>query len=287
MVVGPGERFRISLVSPIENNTGFRVWGSKYYPDDVLSEKMAEYFYMKMREVPRIEASRVAGDHPVYWGVAGGAPYDIVVKLCLEEFRYRKKDTLGSKVFWDVSLHLYVYGGANGRLLYDAVLEERDNRTYPLYNDVMETGPVYWDLFEKSPYWPAIRKTLDMAFADVVAGFDGYRVIGQIVAKAERVDGSLSVPKSKQDKLYHVNIGRTDAVREGDLLAVTRASSVRTIAPDTPEMHFPQIVARVRVLFLKDNDAVVEIVKESKDAPIQLGDAVSMPLFGTRDGKRF
>jgi hypothetical protein len=182
---------------------------------------------------------------------------------------------------------MYVYSASTRKLLYDSVIEDKDERTYILYNDVMESGPVYWDMFEKSPYWPAIRHTLDGAFAEVLSGYSGYRVIGQIVAKAERVDGSLSVPKKKQDKLYHVNIGREDSLKVGDVLSVTRASSVRTVAEETPEMHFPQIVARVKVVFIKGLDAVVEVVKESKDAPIQLGDSVSAPLIGARNGRGF
>jgi hypothetical protein len=111
--------------------------------------------------------------------------------------------------------------------------------------------------------------------------------VGQIIAKAERIDGSIAIPKKNQDKLYHINIGRGDSVKEGDILIVTRASSVRTIAPETPELHFPQIVGRVRVVFVKEEDAIVEIVKESVDGPIQLGDSVSMPLYGSRNGKDF
>jgi hypothetical protein len=59
---------------------------------------------------------------------------------------------------------------------------------------------------------------------------------------------------------------------------------VRTIAPETPEMHFPQVVGRVRVIFVKGRDGVVEIIKESKSSPIQLGDALSASLFGKKDG---
>ena len=40
-------------------------------------------------------------------------------------------------------------------------------------------------------------------------------------------------------------------------------------------MHFPQVVGRVKVIFLKGNDAVVRVIKESTDGPIQLGDAIS------------
>jgi hypothetical protein len=50
-------------------------------------------------------------------------------------------------------------------------------------------------------------------------------------------------------------------------------------------MHFPQIIGRVRVIFVKGRDAVAEIVKESRDAPIQLGDALSAPLYGIRGAK--
>ena len=278
----PGERLNLRVVAPISNNSGFRVWGSKYYPGDVLSEKMTEHFFRRMNEIPRVSASKVMGTDPSYWAVSGYSPSDMVVKVDLEQFQYSKKDMIGSKVKWDVVLHMSVYNAVSKRIVYETVVREADERQYVLYNDVMETKPVYWDEFEKGPYWPAIRKALDEALDEVVDGYNGYRIVGRIVAKAERVDGSLSVPKKKQDKLYHVNIGREDSVRIGDILSVTRASSVRTIAPESPEMHFPQVVGRVKVIFVKGQDAIVEILKESRDAPIQLGDALSAPLRGKR-----
>ena len=278
----PTERLNLRVVAPISNNSGFRVWGSKYYPGDVLAEKMTEHFFRRMKEIPRVGASKVMGTDPSHWAVSGYSPSDMVVKVDLEQFRYSKKDMVGSKVKWDVALHMYVYNAVSKRIVYETVVREKDERQYVLYNDVMEAGPVYWEQFEKSPYWPAICKALDEALDEVVDGYNGYRIVGRIVAKAERVDGSLSVPKKKQDKLYHVNIGREDSVRVGDILSVTRASSVRTIAPESPEMHFPQVVGRVKVVFIKGQDAVVEIIKESTDAPIQLGDALSAPLHGKR-----
>ncbi|MDR1915613.1 MAG: hypothetical protein LBQ58_03445 [Synergistaceae bacterium] len=279
-----GERVSIGLVTPIENNTEFRVWGSKYYPGDVLSEKMAGYMLRRLREIPRVNAERVQGANPDYWDMAGASRDDLIIKVNLEQFDYRKRDTLGSKVQWDFVLRLYVYNSAK-RLIYDTSVRERDDRYYVLYNDVMERGPFYWEEFEKSPYWPALRHAMDEALDDVVTGYNGYRIVGRIVAKAERVDGSLSVPKKKMDKIYHIDLGREDGVHVGDILAVTRASSVRTVAPETPEMHFPQIIGRVRVIFIKGRDAVVEIVKESRDAPIQLGDALSTPLYGYRGAR--
>lgn len=285
--IEPGERFHLRMVAPIENNSGFRVWGSKYYPGDVLAEKMTEHFYMRMKEIPRLQASKVYGSNPENWSASGFSPSDMVVKVNLEQFSHRKNDTISSKVQWEIILHMYVYNASTRRLVYETTVREKDMRQYVLYKEVMESEPVYWDSFAKTPYWPAIRKALDEAFYEVVDGYNGYRIVGRIVAKAERVDGSLSVPKKKRDKLYHIDIGREDSVKEGDILIVTRASSVRTVAPERPEMHFPQIVGRVRVVFIKGQDAVVEIVKESSDGPIQLGDAVSAPLYGRRDGKGF
>ena len=283
IVLGFGERVSVGLVTPVMNNTGFRVWGSKYYPGDVLPQKMEEYMLKQMRGVPRVSVESVQGTNPNYWAMDGSSEHDLILRLGLEDLRFRKSDVVGSNVRCDVAMRLFVYD-ANYRLLYDTVIERRANRFYPFYNDILQNDPLYWDTFEKSLCWPIIRGALDEALADVVGGYNGYRIVGRIVAKAERVDGSLTVPKSKQDKLYHINLGREDSVRVGDLLSVTRASSVRTVAPETPEMHFPQVVARVKVVFIKGRDGVVEIVKESKDAPIQLGDALSAPLFGRRSG---
>ena len=283
IVAEPGERFNLYMVSPIQNNSVARVWGSKYYPGDVLPEKMGNYFLRRLRQIPRLDPSVITGAEPAYWPAARFDPGDMVVRISLEEFYYRKKDMLGSKVHWDVALHMHVHDAPSGRIIYDSVIEQRDDRFYVLYNDMLENKPMYWDEFENTPYWSAIRRALDDAFEELVKGYNGYRIVGQIVAKAERVDGSLSVPAKKQDKLYHINLGREDSVKVGDIFSVTRSSSVRTIAPETPEMHFPQIVARVRVIFVKGQDAVVEVIKESKHAPIQLGDSVSVSLYGRRD----
>jgi hypothetical protein len=279
-----GDRVSVALAVPVANNTEFSVWRSKYYPVDVLSEKMSNYIMRRMREIPRVNVGQVVGPNPDYWDMAGTSRNDLVIRANLEQFNYNKKDLLGSKVHWDMVLHIYVYNSSK-KLVYDTVVRERDDRHYVLYNDVMESGPIYWERFEKSPYWPALRRAMDEGLDDVLTGYNGYRIVGRIVSRAERVDGSLSVPKNKADKIYHIDLGTEDSVKVGDILSVTRASSVRTIAPDTPEMHFPQIVGRVRVIFVKGRDGVVEIVKESSDAPIQLGDALSAPLAEPRKAR--
>ena len=283
IVLDFGEQVSVGLATPIMNNTGYRVWGSKYYPGDVLPLKMEEYLLKQMRGVPRVSVESLQGDNPDYWAMQGSSDHNVILRLGLEDLRVKKSDVVGSNVRCDVAMRLFVYD-ANHRLLYDTVIERRDSRFYPFYTDILQYDPLYWDTFEKSLCWPIIREALDEALEDAVGGYNGYRIVGRIVAKAERVDGSLTVPKSKRDKLYHINLGIEDSVRVGDILSVTRASSVRTIAPETPEMHFPQVVARVKVIFIKGRDGVVEIIKESKDAPIQLGDALSAPLYGRRGG---
>jgi hypothetical protein len=283
IVLDFGEQVSVGLVTPIENNTGFRVWGSKYYPGDVLSLKMEEYMLRQMRGVPRMSIRKVEGSNPSYWAMESLSPHDLILQVRLEDFSFRKSNLIGSNIRCQVAMRLHVYDSSK-RLLYDTLIEGRGSRHYPFYNDILDNSPIYWEMFEKSPAWPTIRSALDEAMEDAIGGYNGYRIVGRIVAKAERVDGSLTVPQKSRDKIYHINIGIEDSVRVGDILAVTRASSVRTIAPETPEMHFPQVVGRVRVIFVKGRDGVVEILKESGDAPIQLGDAISTPLYGSRNG---
>lgn len=285
VVLEPNERIRLRMVSPIENNTGFRVWGSRYYPGDVLPEKMSDYLFRQMSVIPRLDPSRLDGRTPGTWKNGGYAPGDRIVKINLEQFDHREKDTVGSRIFWDIRLHMYVYDGASGTLIFDSVIQEKDERHYVLYNDALKTEPIYWNTFEKTAYWPAICKALDEALAEITEGYNGFRIVGRIVAKAERVDGSFSVSKKKQDRFYHIDIGRDDSIKIGDILAVTRSSSVRTVDPQNGEIHFPQIVGRVKVVSVKAKDAVVELLKESRDAPIQLGDSVSVPLSTRRDTK--
>lgn len=281
------ERINLRMVTPIPNNTPFRVWGSKYYPGDVLSERMTNHLFQRMREVPRLNISTVHGTNPDRWATTGYTPDDLIVQMSLEQANFKKKDTLGTKAMWDVVIRMYVYNAATKRVVYENVVRENDSRNYVFYNDMMESGPIYWDMFAETPYWSAIRHAIDVAFTEVVDGYNGYRIVGRIVAKAERVDGSLSVKKKDRDKLFHITIGREDSLRVGDILSVTRSSSVRTIAPDATEMHFPQVIGRVKVIFVKGQDAVVQVIKESKEGPIELGDAVSAPLYGERSAKYF
>lgn len=282
----PDERLNLRMVAPIPNNTPLRIWPNKYYPGDVLSEHMTDYLYQRLREVPRLNISKVAGSDPDRWAVSGYTPSDLVVMLTLEQANFQKKDNFGSNMIWEVVLHMHVFNALTKRIVYETVVREEDHRRSLLYTDTLETGPVFWDEFAKTPYWSAVRKALDTAASEVIDGYNGYRIIGRIVAKAERVDGSLTVPKKKRDKLYHVTLGREDSLRVGDLLSVTRSSSVRTVDPQVPELHFPQVVGRVKVLYLKGQDAIVEVIKESKEAPIMLGDSVSAPLHGKR-GSRY
>ena len=244
---------------------------------------MEEYVIRRLRTMPRSTVVSLHGPYPEYWAINGSSTNDLIMQLGLEYMQYRKRDLIGSQIRGYVDLRLHVYD-SNYRLIYDTVIRERGSRYYPFYSTVTEGDYEYWNEFERGPLWPIIRTALDEAINDTVAGYNGYRIVGRIVAKAERVDGSLTVSRRRQDGLYHITLGRADSVKVGDLLAVTRAPSVRTIAPDTPAMHFPQVVARVRVIFLKGRDGVVEIVKESSEAPIQLGDAVSAPLYGRRTG---
>jgi hypothetical protein len=283
VVLDFGEQVLVGLVTPVENNSAFRIWGSKYYPGDVLSQKMEEYMLRKMRGIPRLSIQTVQGSDPSYWEMGSSSAHDMILQVRLEDFSFRKSSLVGTRILCDVAMRLHVYD-SNKRLLYDKLIEESGSRYYPFFNDILDNKPIYWEIFEKSPCWPTIRAALDEALDDAIGGYNGYRIVGRIVAKAERVDGSLTIPIKNRDRIYHINLGIEDSVREGDILAVTRASSVRTIAPETPEMHFPQVVGRVRVIFIKGRDGVVEIVKESKDAPIQLGDAISAPLYGARKG---
>lgn len=278
----PEERLNLRMVTPIPNNTPMRVWGNKYYPGDVLSQHMTEHLYQRMREVPRLNITTVQTTDPNKWPTTGFTPSDLVVLMSLERAHIVKDDTLGSNVKWDIALRMHVYNAASRRIVYENVIREQDSRRYILYTDMMEQGPMYWDAFEKTPWWTSIRAAIDTAFREVVDGYNGYRIVGRIVARAERVDGSLSVKKKDRDKLFHIDIGREDSLRVGDILSVTRSSSVRTISPEDPEMHFPQVIGRVKVIMIKGGDAVVEVIKQSKEAPIMLGDAVSAPLFGKR-----
>ena len=283
VVLDYGERVIVGLVTPVENNTGYRVWGSKYYPGDVLPQKMEEYILRRLRTIPRASVASLNGPYPEYWAMNASSPNDLIMQVGLEYMHYRKSDVIGSQVSGNVDLRLQVFN-SNHRLVYDTVIRERGTRYYPFYSTVTEGDHEYWSDFERGPIWAVIRTALDEAINDAITGYNGYRIVGRIVARAERVDGSLTVPRSREDRIFHINLGREDSVRVGDILAVTRASSVRTIAPETPEIHFPQVVARVRVIFVKGSDGVVEIIRESRDAPIQLGDVVSAPLYGRRTG---
>lgn len=287
VAVDSTESLHFRLLDPVENNTAFRVWGNRYYPNDVLSQKMTEYFFRRLRMTPAISSSLISPRDFRTWETRGFSKEDAVVKLKLERFDHSKDDRIGSRLNWDIGVRMTIFSGNTREPVFNSVIRNNDSRHRILYTEVLEHDPVYWEQFEQTDFWHAIARTLDMAYDELMMGYTGYRIIGQIVAKAERVDGSLTVPKGLRDRLYHVTIGRNQSLRQGDILVITRASAVRTLDASERELHFPQIVARARVFFLKDNDAIVEIIKESSDAPVQLGDAVSVPIAGSRRGRGF
>lgn len=282
-IVDPLEGVKFRLAAPIHNLTSFKVWRSRFDPTDVLPEKMTEYFHARLKEAPLATATLLDKSENAGWPTAGLTDRDAVLKLNLESANFFKRDTLGSRMQGNVFVRMTVYNGRTREEIFASTVEEKAVRWTPDYQDTLDHEPIVWKDFEHTAYWAAVRKALDRAFDDFARHYTGYRIVGRIAEEAHPIvsyDSPFSLGHARRK--YLITLGRNDSLREGDILAVVKSEAVRTQDPENPVIVFPQVFAKVRVIFLKAHDGVVELVDKAKNVPIEPGDVVTTPLYGPR-----
>jgi len=283
-VVDPQVGLRFRLATPIHNLSYFKVWPSRYEPGDALPEHMTFFFQNLLKESPLITATLVDKELGAGWPTHGFTPDDVVLKINLEDAAFTNRNTMGSKMTGRAFVRMTVYRALTKDVLFTTVVKGRETRWNPEYLDILDKQPVLWKDFERTVYWMAIQDALRQAANELLRNYTGYRILGRLTAVATPAEG-LEGTWDRRAKRFHINLGRDDSLKVGDVLAVTRASAARTVDAEEPVMLYPQVVGKVKVVFLQERDGVVQVVSEHKRAPLEPGDALSVPILAPRKGQ--
>ncbi len=268
---------------PVLNNTPQKVWPTKYYPGDIIPQKVGEYARAYLLDSPFVDLTVLDESGMARWFSGEKRFEDLGILLEIYRFDLHKNTTLGSKYGASVSLRIYLYDSFSGEKIYSQTYSSKDSRWTPEFRPDTWLSPqgqkvaTYWQSFEQSPYWAALKKATQSALSDIVRGYPGYHITGRILSPTK--DSTKKKPK------YIVSLGKRHSLRLGDVLGVARSDTYITVSPEDPVVLVPEIIGKVRVVFLKEEESVVEVVTENEAAPIKLRDVVVVPLFGPRKGE--
>ncbi len=132
-----------------------------------------------------------------------------------------------------------------------------------------------WKSFKRTSYWNAFKKALRKSRDTLFDGITGYRIIGRIISPTK--DNIATKPPKR--RRYIMSLGKIEGLRPGDLLSVIRSDRYDTVDPERPVVVLPDKIGTVKVLWVQEHEAIIEVVKENKEAPIGLRDLVVMSIY--------
>ena len=126
---GAEEPRRLSVVIfPTLNSTGMEVWESKYYPYNVLEQKMSDYLETLYKRSPLIEV-RVLDEAGVNRWLSGARRGDdMAVQMELYDAILKERHMVGDMETARVQLRLRVYDSAHARQIATRTTEGADKR---------------------------------------------------------------------------------------------------------------------------------------------------------------
>lgn len=282
---------------PVVNDTDLQVWESKYYPVDVFNQRITEEFVTLLREYPYARITVLSPLEEEVWFNGGGTPSDVGVRLHIYRLKMTDRQHLGSDRMGYVALRTEIFDGETKEMLFvtSSAGEDRrftfspgDGRVFYLMDklDFVQLFPdpkdydqplsrPIWNSFKSTSYWSAFKKALRKSRDSLFDGITGYHMIGRIISPTK--DNLRSSPPSR--RRYIVSLGKIEGIKEGDLLSILRSDRYDTVDPERPVVVLPDRGGLVKVISVQNHEAVVEVVKESKNAPIKLRDLVIMPLY--------
>ena len=328
LLISPSELFaenqrRLSVVIfPTINSTGLEVWESKYYPYNVLEQKMSEYLEQLFKSSPLIEARMLDEAAMNRWLSGSRRGDDMAVQLELYQAIMKEKHILGTTQTGRALIRLRVYDRAKVQEIGVRNVRGKDARftldneeniywfdeavsglgipfkygldlfglTKTNYNGQQMSRPT-WDQFKNTSYWQSIKNAINEAYnqsmtqvrnvirsnepnAKLTANDNfssSYTTIGRILAP------TATSTRRKRDYIISLGAyanGALDGVRVGDILDVVRADTYVTVVPENPIVVLPNIIGKVKVIKVYDDNAVVRVIRDNKKEPITLKDIV-------------
>ena len=98
-----------------------------------------------------------------------------------------------------------------------------------------------------------------------------YTTIGRILAP------TATATRKRRDYIISLGglaDGAAVGVRVGEILDVVRADTYVTVDPENPVVVLPNVIGKVKVIKVYDDNAVVRVVKDNRKEPITLKDIV-------------
>ena len=143
-----------------------------------------------------------------------------------------------------------------------------------------------WVQFSSTSHWQAIKNAINDGYHEAMGqvsnalkrndpdfGEDGEPGFSPSFATVGRII-SPTAKSTRRRREYIISLGREDAIRVGEILDVVRSDTYVTVDPENPVVVLPQIVGKVKVISVQEKDAVVQVVRDTRKAPIQLKDLV-------------
>lgn len=314
---------RLSVVIfPTINSTELEVWESKYYPYNILEEKMSEYLEQLFKMSPSTEARVLDEAAMNRWLSGSRRGDDMAVQLELYQATMKEKHILGTTQTGRALIRLRVYDRARVQEIGVRNVRGTDKRftldsdediywfdsaisglgipfeygldlfglTNSSYKGQRMSRPT-WDQFRTTSHWQSIKKAIEEAYkqsmtqvrnvinsnepnAKLMANdnFDAsYTTIGRILAP------TATATRKRRDYIISLGgfaKGSLDGVRVGEILDVIRADTYVTVDAENPVVVLPNIIGKVKVIKVYDDNAVVRVVKDNRKEPITLKDIV-------------
>ena len=317
-----GQRRLSIVIFPTINSTELEVWESKYYPFNILEQKMSEYLEQLFKTSPLIEARVLDEAAMNRWLSGSRRGDDMAVQLELYQATMKERHVLATAQTGRALIRLRVYDrarvqeigvrnvkGTDKRITFDS--EEDifwfDNSisglgipfeygldlfglTQRSYKGQKMSRPT-WDQFKGSSHWQSIKKAIDEAYRQSISQIrnvirsnepDAQLTANDNFSSSYLTVGRILAPTAKSTRKkreYIISLGSfangaLDSVRVGEILDVVRADTYVTVVPDNPVVVLPNVVGKVKVIKVYEDNAIVRVIKDNRKEPITLKDIV-------------
>ena len=190
-----GQRRLSIVIFPTINSTGLEIWESKYYPYNVLEQKMSNYLEELYKRSPLVEARVLDEAAMNRWLSGSRRGDDMAVQLEMYSAVMKEKHVLGTAQTGKVLLRLRVYDSRRVQELAVRNVKGSDSRfTLDSDEDVywfdsaisglgipfeggldlfgltktnykgQKMSRLTWDQFQGSSHWQAIKKSINAAY---------------------------------------------------------------------------------------------------------------------------
>lgn len=113
---------------PTQNFTEFEIWESKYYPVNVLGQKMTEYLASLLRRDPFTEVRILDEGEAERWFAGARRAGDFAVRMELFSALVKEREALGTFENARINLRVHVYDGGGGKIQDSRIAAGKDQR---------------------------------------------------------------------------------------------------------------------------------------------------------------